>query len=59
MNDEKIYIGVDISQDTMDMVAYPTGQIWQYKNSKGGITKAITKFKGLEVKLFVMEATGG
>jgi transposase len=59
MNDEKVYIGIDISQDTLDMVAYPTGQIWQYKNSKGGITKTVTKLKGLNVKLIVMEATGG
>jgi transposase len=59
MNGEKVYIGVDISQDSLDMVAYPTGQIWQYKNSKGGITKAIAKLRGLELKLIVMEATGG
>ena len=54
MNDEKVYIGVDISQDTLDMVAYPTGQIWQHKNSKGGIAKTITKLKGLNLKLIVM-----
>ena len=34
MTDEQIYIGIDISQDSLDMVAYPTGQIWQHKNSK-------------------------
>ncbi len=43
MDSEKVFIGVDISQDSLDMVAYPTGQVWQYKNSKGGITKAIAK----------------
>jgi transposase len=59
MDSEKVFIGVDISQDSLDMVAYPTGQIWQYKNSKGGITKAIAKLRGLELKLIVMEATGG
>ena len=59
MDSEKVFIGVDISQDSLDMVAYPTGQIWQYKNSKGGITKAIAKLGGLGLKLIVMEATGG
>ena len=59
MDGDKVFIGVDISQDRLDMVAYPTGQIWQYKNSKGGITKAIAKLRGLELKLIVMEATGG
>ena len=24
MNDEQVYIGIDISQDTLDMVAYPS-----------------------------------
>jgi hypothetical protein len=24
MNDERVYIGVNISQDILDMVAYPT-----------------------------------
>jgi transposase len=59
MDGDKVFIGVDISKDNLDIVAYPTGQIWQYKNSKGGIAKAITKFRGLELKLIVMEATGG
>jgi len=59
MDSDKVFIGVDISQDSLDMVAYPTGQIWQYKNSKGGITKAIAKLRGLDLKLIVMEATGG
>ena len=59
MTDEQIYIGIDISQDTLDMAAYPTGQIWQHKNSKAGITKTVTKLKELNLKLIVMEATGG
>jgi transposase len=59
MGGEKVFIGIDISQDRLDMVAYPTGQIWQYKNSKGGITKVVVKLKGLDLKLIVMEATGG
>ena len=59
MNDEKVYIGIDISQETLDMAAYPTGQIWQHNNNKGGIAKTVTKLKGLNVKLIVMEATGG
>jgi transposase len=58
MND-KVYIGIDISQERLDMVAYPTGQVWQYKNSKGGIVKTAAKLRELDAKLIVMEATGG
>ena len=59
MEREEIYIGIDVSMDTLDMAAYPTGQIWQYKNSKSGIAKTVSKLKGIGPKLIVMEATGG
>jgi len=59
VEEEKLYIGIDISQDNLDMAAYPTGQIWQYKNNKGGIAKAVAKLKAINPKLIVMEATGG
>jgi transposase len=56
---QEIYIGIDVSQDTLDMAAYPTGQIWQYKNNGSGIAKTVAKLKGINPKLVVMEATGG
>jgi len=59
VEEEKLYIGIDISQDNLDMAAYPTGQIWQYKNNKSGIAKAVAKLKAINPKLIVMEATGG
>lgn len=59
METQETYIGIDVSQDTLDMAAYPTGQIWQYKNNKSGIAKTVTKLKGISPKLVVMEATGG
>ena len=59
MAEEKLYIGIDISQDNLDMAAYPTGQIWQYKNNKSGIAKTVAKLKAINPELIVMEATGG
>jgi transposase len=56
---EPIYIGIDISKDNLDIAAYPTGQIWQHKNNDRGIAKTVTKLKALNLKLIVMEATGG
>lgn len=57
--EEKLYIGIDISQEHLDMAAYPTGQIWQYKNNKSGIAKTVAKLKVVKPQLIVMEATGG
>ena len=54
-----VYIGIDISQDNLDIAAYPTGQIWNHKNTDSGIAKTVARLKGLNPKLIVMEATGG
>ena len=59
MEREEVYVGIDVSQDTLDMAAHPTGQVWQYKNSRSGIAKTAAKLKALSPKLIVMEATGG
>jgi transposase len=59
VEEEKLYIGIDISQDRLDMAAYPSEQIWQYKNDKSGIIKAVAKLTRLKPQLIVMEATGG
>jgi transposase len=59
MEKERVYIGIDISQDNLDIADYPTAQIWKHKNSHGGIAKTVAKLKGLNPKLIVMEATGG
>ena len=56
---EQIYSGVDVSKDTLDISAYPSKQIWQYKNIPKGIAKTVAKLKLLNPKLIVMEATGG
>jgi len=56
---EETHIGIDVSQDTLDMAAYPTGQIWQYKNNKSGIAKVVAKLAAISPKLVMMEATGG
>jgi transposase len=58
-NQEQISIGIDISQDSLDMAAYPTRQIWKYENNKHGISKIVSKLKSIQPKLIVMEATGG
>ena len=59
MEKQRVYIGIDISQDNLDIADYPDEQIWKHKNSHGGIAKTVAKLKGLNPKLIVMEATGG
>ena len=59
LEENKFYIGIDLSQETLDMAAFPSGQIWQYKNNRHGIAKIVAKLKTINPVLIVMEATGG
>lgn len=59
MDENKVYIGIDLSQESLDMAAYPTNQIWQYKYNRHGISKTVSKLKEIKPVLVVMEATGG
>lgn len=59
MEENRLYVGIDLSQEHLDMAAYPTGQIWQHKNDRQGIAKTVAKLKAINPALVVMEATGG
>jgi transposase len=55
----KEYVGVDVCQESLDMVAYPTGEIRSFGNDDAGIAKATTWLREVKPAIIVMEATGG
>lgn len=55
----KEYVGVDVSKETLDMVAYFTGEMHSFSNDKAGITKAVAWLNKVKPAITVMEATGG
>jgi transposase len=57
--EKKIYIGIDVSKDTLDVAVHGDKQHWSFPNNETGITKAVSKFKELSPELVVLEATGG
>lgn len=59
METGKVYIGIDISQDHLDIASYPADKIWKYGNNKHGIKKIVEKLQGIQPQVIVMEATGG
>jgi len=59
MNSPEIYVGVDVSKDTLDIATHPRQQSKSFRNDDAGITQAITYFKRIAPVLVVMEATGG
>ncbi len=59
MENTRTYVGVDVSQDTLDIAAHPRQQVMQFRNNEAGISGAVTYLKRLVPVLVVMEATGG
>ena len=59
MKEKKEYVGIDVSQDSLDMVVYSTGEMRSFGNDEAGITAAVSWIKDVKPDLTVMEATGG
>lgn len=56
---KKVYIGVDISKDSLDVAAYPLDQCWQVTNDDTGIANLCQILAKLKPTLIAFEATGG
>jgi len=59
VQDQKSYIGIDVSKNILDVYILPTSKYMQFKNDVKGIKKLMTKVKLLSPAAVVMEATGG
>jgi transposase len=53
-----IFVGMDISQDTVDIAVQP-GPMFQVTNEEAGITNAVARLQALQPTLIALEATGG
>jgi len=56
---EKVYVGIDISKDYLDVAVHQSEKQWHYCNDHAGITKLCRMLVKLEPVLVVFEATGG
>lgn len=59
VNEQKIFIGIDISKATLDVYLLPSSASWQVSNDDAGITLLLNKLSGFTPELVIMEATGG
>jgi transposase len=57
--EEKIYTGIDISKDRLDVAVIPSQEKRQYSNDEEGIARLVAQLKELPVELIVLEPTGG
>lgn len=56
---EQVYIGIDVSKDSLDAAAYPSKKSWSFSNDDAGISQLIKEFSNLTPVLIVIESTGG
>jgi transposase len=59
VQDEKCYIGIDVSKANLDVYVLPWKKFMQFKNDAKGISKLVKKLHSLAPSIVAMEATGG
>jgi transposase len=52
-------IGIDVSQATLDVAVYPSGEQWQVTNDETGIGQLVERLTPLAPDRIVLEATAG
>lgn len=59
MGTEKVYVGIDVSKETLDMAVHASEQRWEFANTVKGIDEALSILESWSPALVVLEATGG
>ena len=58
-SDQKVYVGIDVSKDWLDVAVRPSGEAWQETQDEDGISSLVKCLTKLRPELIVMEASGG
>jgi len=59
MNPQPIFVGIDISKQSLDLATRPTSKVWRVEHTEAGRQQVVTDLKALQPELIVLEATGG
>jgi len=59
MSKEKVFIGVDVSKDKLDVAVRPSGEFMTFSSGEDGLCMMSEFIKSKEPELIVLEATGG
>jgi transposase len=57
--EEKVYVGVDVSKDSLDVAIGPQKDIITFSNDQKGVDSLAKKLKRIDAQLTVFESTGG
>jgi len=59
MSTDKVYVGIDVAQDSFVVAVYDQPVHWTDQNNASGIAQTIARLEEIRPTLVVMEATGG
>jgi len=52
------FVGIDVSQERLDVALFSEGQSWSVGNDERGIAQLVGQLSAVQPELIVMEATG-
>jgi transposase len=56
---DKIYVGIDVSKDRLDVHVHPTGESFMVRRDSAGLLALTERLRGIVAELIAVEATGG
>ena len=59
MEQEEIYVDIDVSKARVDVAVRPANDGWMVSNDDAGIRLLVSRLKTLELQMVVMESSGG
>jgi transposase len=59
MDDTSCFVGIDVSKDTLDVAALPSGECWTLDNHQKSLDELVLRLKELSPVAVILEATGG
>lgn len=59
MKESPVFVGIDVSEECLDVAVRPTGEIWQVCHDSRCIGEVVERLEALMPRMMVLEATGG
>ena len=59
MGTKEVYVGIDVSKESLDIATDSSNQRWSFANNDEGIAQVLSCLEKLNPTLVVLEATGG
>ena len=59
MEQEPIYVGIDVAKAQVDVAVRPTDDSWEVSHDETGVRQLVSQLKALEPVMVLLEASGG